>query len=176
MTGEDLGYKPGVIEKAKFEYSTLGKVSNKGLEESDKKERLLKRLKNIAGKNKEQLEEIEYQGERQLDMINKQGKKQLNAFEKQLKKIKYKKVKKEEKPEKIVFLKDTLYDTLMGFDMNFMDKGRNILKKLARDKRLINYNNLLFRTSNPIIKNFDFLKRFGTLYDLLIGLLSENKQ
>ena len=26
LTGEDLGYKPDVIQKAKFEYSPLGKV------------------------------------------------------------------------------------------------------------------------------------------------------
>ena len=38
-TGEDLGYKPDVIQKAKFEYSPLGKVFNKGWDESDKKER-----------------------------------------------------------------------------------------------------------------------------------------
>ena len=35
LTGEDLGYKPDVIQKAKFEYSPLGKVFNKGLYESD---------------------------------------------------------------------------------------------------------------------------------------------
>ena len=29
MTGEDLGYKPGVVEQAKFEYSPLGKIFNK---------------------------------------------------------------------------------------------------------------------------------------------------
>ena len=29
LTGEDLGYKPDVIENAKFEYSPLGKVFNK---------------------------------------------------------------------------------------------------------------------------------------------------
>ena len=34
LTGEDLGYKQDVIQKAKFEYSPLGK----GLGESDKKE------------------------------------------------------------------------------------------------------------------------------------------
>ena len=50
LTGEDLGYKPDVIQKAKFEYSLLGKVFNKGLDESDKKEGLLKKLKNIEGK------------------------------------------------------------------------------------------------------------------------------
>ena len=75
LSGEDLGYKPGVVEKAKFQYSALGKVFNKGLDEEDKKEGLLKRLRNIEGKNKEQLKENEYQGERQLGMIDKQEKK-----------------------------------------------------------------------------------------------------
>ena len=31
MTGKDLGYKPGVVEQVKSEYSSLGKVLNKGL-------------------------------------------------------------------------------------------------------------------------------------------------
>ena len=54
LTGEDLGYKPEELEQAKFEYSPLGKVFNKGLEKENKKG-LLKRLKNIEDKNKEQL-------------------------------------------------------------------------------------------------------------------------
>ena len=37
LTGEDLGYKPDIIQKVKLEYSPLGKVYNKGLDESDKK-------------------------------------------------------------------------------------------------------------------------------------------
>ena len=56
LTGEDLGYKPNVIQKAKFEYPPLGKVFNKGPDESDKKEGLLKRSKNIEDKGEEQLE------------------------------------------------------------------------------------------------------------------------
>ena len=55
LTGEDLGYKPNVVKKAKFEYSPLGKVFNTGLDESDEKEGLLKRLKNTEDKNEEQL-------------------------------------------------------------------------------------------------------------------------
>ena len=47
LTGEDLGLKPNTIEQAKFEYSPLGKIFNKGLSEDDKKEGLFKRLKNI---------------------------------------------------------------------------------------------------------------------------------
>ena len=38
---------------------------------------------------------------------------------------------------------------------------------------MINYNNLFFKTGNFTIKNYDFLKTFGTLYDLLIDLLNE---
>ena len=63
LTGEDLGYKQGVVEKANFEYSPLGKVFSKGLEkDDDKKEGLLKRLTTFEGKNNEQLEAIKDQG------------------------------------------------------------------------------------------------------------------
>ena len=55
LSGEDLDCKLSIVEKAKFEYSPLGKFFNKGLNEEDKKEGLLKRLKNIEDKNKEQL-------------------------------------------------------------------------------------------------------------------------
>ena len=55
LTGEDLGLKPSTVEKAKFEYSPLGKIFNKGLSEDDKKEGLLKKLKNIEDKNEDLL-------------------------------------------------------------------------------------------------------------------------
>ena len=51
MTGEDLGYRPSVLEETKFDYSSLGKVFNKGLgDKDDQKEGLLKRLKYIEKK------------------------------------------------------------------------------------------------------------------------------
>ena len=52
LTGEDLGLKPSTVEQAKFEYSPLGKIFNKGLDEDDKKEGLFKRLKNIENAQK----------------------------------------------------------------------------------------------------------------------------
>ena len=55
LTGEDLGLKPSTVEQAKFEYSPLGKIFNKGLSEEDKKEGLLKRLENIKDENEELL-------------------------------------------------------------------------------------------------------------------------
>ena len=66
MTGGDLECKPGVVEQAKFEYSLLGKVFNKGLEKEDKNEGLLKRLKNIEDKKKKQLKIIENKDSKHL--------------------------------------------------------------------------------------------------------------
>ena len=54
LTGEDSGYKPSVVEQAKFNYCPLGKVFNKGLTE-DQEEGLLKRVKNIGDKNEKLL-------------------------------------------------------------------------------------------------------------------------
>ena len=48
LTGKDLGYKLRVVEWAKFEYSPLGKVFNKGLDEKDKK-RIFKKVQNYWG-------------------------------------------------------------------------------------------------------------------------------
>ena len=55
LTGEDLGHKPDVVQKAKFEYSPLGQVFNKGVNSDENQEGLLKRLKNIEDKTDEQL-------------------------------------------------------------------------------------------------------------------------
>ena len=84
LTGEDLGLKPSTIEQAKFEYSPLGKIFNKGLNEEDKKEGLFKRIKNIEGKNEGQLKAIEDQGKKQLEEI-----KNINVGSKSLKTISF---------------------------------------------------------------------------------------
>ena len=53
LTGEDLDLKPNTVDQTKFEYSPLGKIFNKGLDEEDKKEGIFKRLENIKDKNEE---------------------------------------------------------------------------------------------------------------------------
>ena len=58
LTGEYSGYKASVIECAKFEYFPLGKIFTEGMGKDDRKEGLLKRLKNIEDKNQEQLKLI----------------------------------------------------------------------------------------------------------------------
>ena len=51
LIGEDLGLKPSTIEQAKFDYSPLGKIFNKGLDK-DYKKGLFKQLKNIENAQK----------------------------------------------------------------------------------------------------------------------------
>ena len=62
LTDEDLGLKPSSVEQARFEYSPLSIFFlHKGLKKEEKEERPLKTLKNIEGKNKQQLKAIEDQ-------------------------------------------------------------------------------------------------------------------
>ena len=72
-----------------------------------------------------------------------------------------------------MLLKNNVNDTIMAFDMSFTNKGKDTIKKLARDEKMINYGKLIFETGNPDIKNFDFFKTFGTLYELFTDLLDE---
>ena len=67
---------PVLIGKATSEYSPLGKVFNKGVDKTDKKEGLLKRLKNIEDKNKEKLKMVEKIERRHLGI-----KKVINIFD-----------------------------------------------------------------------------------------------
>ena len=52
LAGEDSSLKPSTVEQTKFEYSELGKIFNKGLDEDNKKEELFKRVKILKIKMK----------------------------------------------------------------------------------------------------------------------------
>ena len=122
LTGDDLGYKPDVVQKAKFEYSPVGKVVNKGLDESDKIEALLKRLKSIEGKNKDQLDAIKDQGEKQLDAIEKKKGNKLKMVEK----------------DEIVYLEDKIDELFEMYAKSFDKKSKAPLNTLAKtDNKLI---------------------------------------
>ena len=157
-TGEDLGYKPDVVQKAKFEYSPLGKVFNKGLEESDKKERLLKRLRNIGGKNKDQLDAIKDQGEKQLDATEKQKENKLQMVEK----------------DEIVYLSDKIDELFEMYPNSFDKKSEALLNTLTKNENKINNKNLSYRIllSDGKLHKFNFFKKYGTLYDLLENLVT----
>ena len=170
LTGEDLGYKPDVVQKAKFEYSPLGKVFNKGLDESDKKEGFLKRLENIEGKNRDQLDAIKDQGKKQLDPIKDQGERQLDTIEKQTKN----KLKIDEK-DKTVYLEDKIDELFEMYPISFDKKSKALLNTLAKNENKINYKSLSSRIllSDSKFHEFNFYKKYGTLYDLLENLVTK---
>ena len=98
LTGEDLGYKPDVVQKAKFEYSPLGRVFNKGLEKDEKQVGLLKRLKIFEDKTDRQLEEnkdnplgVKSIGYRVKEELSQEAKNMLEKINNQEKLIKYRK-------------------------------------------------------------------------------------
>ena len=127
LTGEDLDSKSSTVEQAKFEYSTLGKIFNKGLEkEKDKKEGLLKRLRNIEG-----------HGEKQLDKDSK-SLRSIGYFSQLRTKVKelHEKIKKEKNdidPEKFVCVKAD--GTISNF--NKLKKSIDLASNTYRDKKLL---------------------------------------
>ena len=74
----------------------------------------------------------------------------------------------DKKPKEIVQLKDKLDFIFKKFDSIF-------LKKLAKDEKKIDYNNLFFEIEDKsVVKSADFLKEIGTLYDLFVYLLNNS--
>ena len=69
----------------------------------------MKRLKNIEGKNKEQLDEIKHQGERKLDTTENRKENKLKTIEK----------------DKIVYLRDEIEELLEMYSNSF-DKKVNL--------------------------------------------------
>ena len=99
LTGEDLGYKPDVVQKAKFEYSPLGQVFNKGLQTDEKQVGLLKRLKNSKDKLDRHLEEnknnqlgVKSIGYTVRQELSQETKNMIEKLNNQEKLIKYKKI------------------------------------------------------------------------------------
>ena len=156
LSGEDLGYKTGVVEQAKLEYSLLGKVFNKGLEKEDKKEGLFKRLKNIEDKNKDQLKAIKYQGKKQLDATEKNNQ------------LKVK--KKDDKKKDIVYLKEGVDKLVDLYPNSSNNKSIIFLENIRSYENKINYNDLSYKilfTKEYVIRSHErnFLNKYGMLYD-----------
>ena len=78
-----------------------------------------------------------------MEAINKQ-REQLKNIKTNKQKQLMENIKKEEKLEEILFLTNNLNGILMKCDINFTKKGENIYKNLVNDKKMINYQNLLF--------------------------------
>ena len=159
LTKKDLNYKPNAFEHAKFEYSPLGKVFLDGLNKTDKKEGLLKRLKNIEDKNNNQLlalrdikrPAIRGKNDNDDDDDDDDYKKIVNKFKND--EIDYESIQKElNKIDKRINIYEKNKETLKKIPMykNQVDKDKKDAKLL---KRIIN--KIL---SNKIIKKHTIKK------------------
>ena len=136
LTEKDLGIKPDVIQKAKFDYSPLGKVFNKGLDESDKKVGLLKRLKNIEGKSEQQLQTIKNQETKQVGTIENEDEDEdedMQTF--------YKKLRGEIPREET-----SIFNTIVKF--NESEDARKEANRLKNLRNTINYDKLFILVGN----------------------------
>ena len=127
------------------------------MDESDKIGGLLKRLKNIESKNKDQLDAIKDQRKNQLDAIERQKENKPEIIEKDS--IVH--------PDKI----DKLFEMYPKF---FTSESKKLLKRLAKNKNNISYKNLSYKIMllDGKIHEFSFLKEYGTLYSLLKDLIT----
>ena len=116
----------------------------------------MKRLKNIQGNNKEQLDEIKHQGERQLDAIEKQKENKLKTTEK------YKKI----------YVRDEIDELFEMYPNSFDKKSKSLLNTIDKNESSINYKSLSYKTLllNGVFHEFNCFKKYGTLYSLLKDL------
>ena len=127
-----------MVEQAKFEYSPLRKVFNKGLEGGDEKVGLLNRLKNIEGKTKEQLKAIKDQGKKQIDAIKKN--KQLEVG------------KKDDKTKSIVYLKERINKLVDLYPNSFNSKSIIFLKSIKNYEIKIKLITMIYLTNLFLLK------------------------
>ena len=162
LIGEDLGYKPSVVEQAKFDYSTLGKAFNKGLTEEGNKEGLLRSVKNIRDKNEKLLKATEDKNEKQLKAIENKGKKQLDA-------IKKNNELKDDKGKNETLLKDGLKELIQLYLDYFSTFVKSELKQPAISKENIDYKKL---SQEIFFYGFSFLKKYDISNILLKNLVA----
>ena len=118
----------------------------------------MKRQKKIKIKNKEQVDEVKHQRKRQLYAIKKQKKNKLKTIEK----------------DKIVYLRDEIDELFEIYPNSFDKKSKSLLSTLAKNESSINYKNLSYKILilNGVFDEFNFFKKYGTLYSLLKDLVT----
>ena len=75
----------------------------------------------------------------------------------------------------IVYLEDKIDELLEMYPNSFDKKGKALLNTLAKNESKINYKNLSCRIllSDGKSHEFNFLKKYDTLYDLLENLVTK---
>ena len=182
LTGEDLGYRPSVLEQTKFDCSPLGKMFNRGLAKDDKEKGLFKRLKHIENaqkslingnnKNKPDSAMSKLSLPRIFDSISSKSKdKDEDENEKAerelyldgiegMKGLKLPGDSKDEKSQ--MYLEDNL-NKIKNNSPDIYDKYQRFFKYIAnKEKNDVNYKMLSSK-----VDDINFYDRYGTLYNWL---------
>ena len=172
LTGEDLGYRPDLVQKAKFEYSPLGQVFNKGLTTNEKSESLLKRLKNFEDKTDNRLVTIENNTGNQpsaiKDGINNQPSSIKDRKISITKKFKFSDAKGNEMKE-LNYLVDYIENSIEKY---IEGKNFSIQTRSAKDAKTIykNYNLIIIR-----IITSDYTNLWSFVKKIIEGKISKKR-
>ena len=157
MTGKDLGLKPSTVQQAKFEYSLLGNIFTKRLKEKDKKEWLLKKLKNI---------EINQNSNNNND----DDKSNLSSARSELNTKTL--INNDETQTSCKYLKDTTEEFFGGFPNIFDSSLKEFFDYIAsEEKENIDYNSVSKEILTPSRNTINFLQEYGYLYNFWFHLL-----
>ena len=195
LTDEDLDLKPSTAEQVKFEYSPLGKIFNKGLDEEDKKEGLLKRLKNTEkdlksnnnNNNKSNLSSLRSESSvySTPSSARSESSKKTSISDDELEKIVYfpdvanisdidTLEPKNKTKTSFYYLKDMINKLFKDYSKIFDSDLKNFFKDIAfEEEKNINYNLLskeIYLSSGNV---FSFFGKYGDLYEFCFALFEE---
>ena len=188
LTGEYLRYKPSALEQIKFDHSLMGKAFNMGLDDKDdKKEGLLKRLKNIEknqslnNNNNNNNNQSEPSSARSKSSIYLTPPRSVRSKSSE-KTLVYEGEDENEKTECDLY-QDSI-EGMKGLELpGEIDKDEksqmyleNNLRKI-RNQRFFKYianeeeNSIDYKMHSSKVKDISFFDRYGTLYKYLNNLL-----
>ena len=131
LTGKDLGYKPGVFERVKFDYSSSGEALNKGLKKDDKVNKVVKYENDLTNNSVHNFSKYSVSNFNKIPSIESKFD-ALGNFYKDFKKLGDKSPAEEWKQKKKTLLKNAsmLYDELISiykkeYNQAFKSKGKD---------------------------------------------------
>ena len=115
-------------------------------------------MKNIEGKNKNQLNAIKGQGEKQLDAIEKENENKSKIMEK----------------DKIMYLENEIDELFEMYSKSFNKQSRTLRETVSKNEYKINYENLSYKIMllDGTFHEISFFKKYGALFSWLEDLVT----
>ena len=150
-----MGLKPSTVEQAKFEYSPLRKIFNKGLDkEEEKKEGLLKRLKNIETNQNSNNND-------KSNLSNARSESSTKKF-----------INDDERQTSFEYLQDNTKQFFLAYSDIFDSDLKELFNYIgSEEKKSVDYELLSRQILLPSGNVFSFLNEHGDLYNFWLILL-----